>query len=173
MGPIYHQYQGLIKDRAAPLLPATPADIEGPFYKPGAPGTHRLCPEPTLVLRGRVLDRAGNPVPLAELDFWQADPNGVYDNDGFRYRGKLACDELGQYALLTDRPGCYHISDSKERCPHIHVKVTGAGCKALTTQLYFPGAPNNQTDPWFDGARTVRSAGVAGEVRFDFVLERE
>ncbi len=59
----------------------TGADVEGPFYLPGAPHRVALAPpeEPgvRLVVRGRIVGPdCTTPVPGALLDLWQADTNG-------------------------------------------------------------------------------------------------
>ena len=116
----------------------TRADIEGPFYKAGAPlRTSLVEPDSTaerMVLSGTV--RAANCTPLASvsLDFWHADDKGEYDGVGNRYRGIVTTDALGRYRLETNMPPPY-----MGRPRHIHVKVQRVGARALTTQLYFPG----------------------------------
>jgi|CXWL01.1.fsa_nt_gi protocatechuate 3,4-dioxygenase beta subunit len=117
---------------------ATPADIEGPFYKAGAPLRMSLV-EPgstaeKMVLSGTV--RTANCTPLASvsLDFWHADDKGEYDGSGNRYRGIVTTDAQGRYRLETNMPPPY-----MGRPRHIHVKVQRIGARALTTQLYFPG----------------------------------
>jgi protocatechuate 3,4-dioxygenase beta subunit len=58
------------------------------------------------------------------------------------------------------------------RTRHIHVKAQRRGGEVLTTQLYFPGEPANQSDPIFDAAllMNVRRAGTARRATFTFVL---
>ena len=70
---MYAEYQQCkaMKGGASSFL--TGADIEGPFYKEGAPFVNALTDQPTLFLTGRVVDANGNPVAGAVLDFWQAD----------------------------------------------------------------------------------------------------
>src|SRR5262245_32896030 len=71
----------------------TESDIEGPFYKPGAPFRPRLAGASAkglrLVVSGRVLGTDCRPIPGAILDVWQADAAGAYDHVGFELRGKL------------------------------------------------------------------------------------
>jgi chitodextrinase len=52
------------------------------------------------------------------------------------------------------------------------VKVQAPGRPILTTQLYFPNEPRNNTDTIFDARllMTVRDNGSAKEAAFDFVL---
>ena len=142
-----------------PTLP----DIEGPFYKEGAPFLP-LTNNPNLNLFGMVYNTDGEPIP-ALLDFWQADENGKYDNDGYKFRGKVFADLLG-YKVQTIRPGSYQIDEHEYRCSHIHVKVTAIGFKTLVTQLYFKDDKYNDSDEWFDSSRIISDDG-----QFNFVLE--
>ncbi len=142
----------------------TPRDSEGPFYKAGAPLRSTLAEPGTsgerLMLSGRVLTRECKPVANATLDFWQTDERGEYDNQGYRYRGRVATDGEGRYRLETILPGLY-----PGRPRHIHVKVHApGGGRVLTTQLYFrePRA----------GALAVKTEARDGveHAVFDFVL---
>lgn len=149
----------------SPCGAPTPRDGEGPFYKPGAPPRASLV-EPgakgeRLLLSGRVLSRDCKPVAGAQLDFWQTDDKGEYDNAGFRYRGKVVADGEGRYAIETVLPGEY-----PGRPRHVHAKVRAPGGPVLTTQIYFPGAPA----PARLQARTERRDGTVRAV-FDFVLQ--
>lgn len=116
----------------------TPQDMEGPFYKAGAPARQSLAEPgskaPRLLLAGRVLSGQCKPVANAKLEFWQADDKGEYDNAGYRYRGFVVTDAEGRYRLETHQPPAY-----MGRPRHIHVKVQPPGGPVLTTQLYFPG----------------------------------
>jgi protocatechuate 3,4-dioxygenase beta subunit len=133
---------------------------------------------------GVVKDTAGTPLE-GVLDIWQADEKGVYDNDGFKLRGKIIVDDTavrhprlrselqvpsGAYSFQTIMPGDYQIADNPPdfRCAHIHVKVTAEGYKPLTTQLYFPDDQYNATDHWFDRRRVIQHPIGT----FDFVLEK-
>ncbi len=172
--PVHTGYQSFKgKKRSKALLPPTSGDILGPYYKADAPFTHLLTSLPTFELSGHVTDQHGAPLP-AVLDFWQADPEGHYDNAGYQFRGKVSCDSKGTYNVATAKPGDYKISPTESRCAHLHVKVTAPGMKELTTQLYFPGSPHNDTDHWFDPARVLRCTSRSGDRwLFDFVLETE
>ncbi len=151
---------------------ATPAQTEGPFFRPDSPQRTSLL-EPgiagtALLLTGRVLDTDCRPIPGALLDFWQADGEGVYDNSGYRLRGHQFADERGAYRLRTVGPGAY-----PGRTRHIHVKAQPRDGRVLTTQLYFPGEPQNDQDAIFDPLLLVDLTAEAGgaRARFDFVLE--
>src|SRR5438067_13612368 len=89
----------------------TPAQTEGPYFKPGSPARTSLVETgmtgTRLVLSGRVLTPACAPVAAATLDFWQADASGNYDNSGYRLRGHQLSDAAGRYNLETILPGEY------------------------------------------------------------------
>lgn len=150
----------------------TPPQTEGPYFKPRSPeraslieaglgGTH-------LVVAGAVLTRSCKPVANALLDFWQADDTGAYDNAGFRLRGHQFADADGLYRLETIVPGLY-----PGRTRHIHVKVQAPDRPVLTTQLYFPGEPQNARDRIFHPELLMGFAqgGAVREARFHFVLD--
>ena len=150
----------------------TPPQTEGPFFTPRSPRRRSLVERgmagTRLTLTGRVLTTRCKPVPGALLDFWQADAEGVYDNEGYRLRGHQFARADGRYRLDTVVPGLY-----AGRTRHIHVKAQAPRRPVLTTQLYFPDEPQNRGDPLFDNEllvrwRTVDDARIA---RFDFVLD--
>ncbi|MEV4145421.1 carbohydrate-binding protein [Amycolatopsis sp. NPDC049691] len=144
---------------------------EGPYFKPNSPERTDLVtpgtPGTRLTVSGYVFGRACLPVSRALLDFWQADVNGAYDNTGYTFRGHQYTDAQGAFRLSTIVPGLY-----PGRTRHIHVKVQAPGRPILTTQLYFPNEPRNNTDTIFDARllMTVRDNGSAKEGAFDFVL---
>jgi len=122
----------------------TPALTEGPYYTPGSPEKTSLAddlPGIRLLLTGYVLDTNCNPVPDAWIDFWQADSQGQYDNQGFNLRGHQYTEDNGSYHLETVVPGLY-----PGRTEHIHVKVQAPGGPVLTTQLFFPDVSQNESD---------------------------
>lgn len=123
----------------------TPEQTEGPFFTPDSPERSDLAADVAsgtrLVLTGTVLSTDCRPVEGALLDFWQADDAGNYDNEGYRLRGHQFTDAQGRYTLTTIEPGLY-----PGRTKHIHVKVQASNGPVLTTQLYFPGEPGNESD---------------------------
>ncbi|MFE5730326.1 carbohydrate-binding protein [Streptomyces sp. NPDC056528] len=149
----------------------TPAQMEGPYFKPNSPLRSSLLegntPGVRLTVSGYVFGLACRPISGVLLDFWQADTNGAYDNTGFRFRGHQFTGADGSFKLTTIVPGLY-----PGRTRHIHVKAQAPGRPVLTTQLYFPNEPRNNTDSLFDPRllMTVRDAGGAREAAFDFVL---
>ena len=146
---------------------------EGPYYTAGSPEKRVFwsikVPGERLTLQGSVMDKKGNPLPGAWLDFWQADGKGNYDNQGFTLRGHQQADKNGRYSLDTVVPGSY-----PGRTPHIHVKARANEKAAImTTQIFFPGIASNEGDFLYDEALLIKiNAGPQGKIGdFDFVLE--
>ncbi len=150
----------------------TPEVTQGPFFKPRSPLRRSLLENATggarIVLTGGVFSGHCRPVAGALLDFWHADADGIYDNVGFKLRGHQFADDKGRYRLETVVPGLY-----PGRTRHFHVKVQAPHGRILTTQLFFPGEPRNQSDGIFrrDLLMAVSAAENATEVRFRFVLD--
>ena len=149
----------------------TPQMTEGPFFKANSPARMSLF-EPgmtgtKLVLTGYVLTTECKPIAHAQLDFWQANANGQYDNSGYTLRGHEFTDEAGHYHLTTIVPGPY-----PGRTEHIHVKVKAPNGSTLTTQLFFPGMARNQADSIFDHrlVLSVQSSSDGEVAAFNFVV---
>jgi protocatechuate 3,4-dioxygenase beta subunit len=150
----------------------TPALTEGPYFTPRSPRRRSIVPAGApgtrLTLTGRVLRTNGRPVADALVDWWQCDARGVYDNDGYRFRGHSFTDARGRWTLQTVVPGLY-----PGRTRHLHVKVQAPRGRVLTTQLFFPGVPANRSDGIFTPECLVsgwRLANGRRVGRFDFVL---
>ncbi|PXX71504.1 dioxygenase-like protein [Nocardia tenerifensis] len=149
----------------------TIAQTEGPYFKPNSPERSDLvipgARGTRLTVSGYVFTRSCRPVDRALLDFWQADDDGAYDNYGFNWRGHQYTDATGHFSLSTIVPGLY-----PGRTRHIHVKVQAPNQRILTTQLYFPNEPRNNTDTIFDRRllMTVRTVPTGKEGTYDFIL---
>jgi protocatechuate 3,4-dioxygenase beta subunit len=149
----------------------TPAQTEGPYFKPSSPLRSSLIEsgitDTRLVITGQVLTTACVPIPNALLDFWQADNGGNNDNSGFRLRGHQFTDAAGRYSLETIVPGLY-----PGRSRHIHVKVQRPNGAILTTQLYFPGEARNASDGIYSAEllMTVTDGAIGKDATFNFVL---
>jgi len=174
-------------DGATPACIETHRNIEGPYYRAGAPERASLA-EPGMAgtpidIEGRVtgLD-CGRGLGGVELDVWHATHDGHYDNDGtmrlgrerFLLRGRLRTDAEGRYRVRTIMPGRY-LNGPQYRPAHVHVKVRARGFAEVTTQLYFPGDPYNDVDPFIHrslimGMEKARE-GMLGH--FDFVLRQQ
>lgn len=153
----------------------TADNIEGPFYKRGAPHRSVLVgPDDAgerLHLTGTLRTTRCEPIGGAAIDVWQANAVGAYDLDGFRFRGALVTDPAGRWDLRSIVPGRY-LNGDRYRPAHIHIKIRAAGRPGLTTQLYFAGDPYNEGDPFIDPSLVMAHALEEGvrRARFDFVL---
>lgn len=130
-------------------LQPTPAQTIGPFYgyalpfendnqllAPGLPGTIRL--------HGTVRDGAGETVPDALLEIWQADAAGNIPQepgsllrDGYTFTGwgRTAVDGAGHYTFTTVNPG----ATAEGSAPFISLLVFGRGLmNKLHTRIYLP-----------------------------------
>lgn len=115
-----------------------------------------------IIVTGRVLDAAGNPVPGTLVEVWQANAAGRYIHQRDQWPGPLdpnflgigrcLTDDQGVYRFLTVRPGAYPWKNHANawRPAHIHFSLFGAGWAArLITQMYFADDPLFFQDPIF------------------------
>jgi protocatechuate 3,4-dioxygenase beta subunit len=153
----------------------TEDNIEGPFFKAGAPYRSALASPGD---EGERLDVAGvvrsidcRPLAGVEMEIWQANSRGEYDLEGFRYRGRLRTIGDGAFQLATIVPGHY-LNGRRYRPAHIHVKLSAPGHRSLTTQLYFEGDPYNRGDDFIRPSLIMqpRKTYTVTHARFDFVL---
>jgi len=152
-------------------LPQTPYEIEGPYFRLGAPRRSNLLEpgdKPGIILSGRVLNEKGTPIPGAVVQFWSCDHDGEYDMIGFKYTGYQVADAAGRYELTTIMPGAYQPREAK----HIHVKVQAIS-RPVTTQLFFEGEPGNTDDEYYNPVLLVPCTLDENGVKhgtFDFVI---
>ncbi len=149
----------------------TPAQTEGPYFKPSSPEKANLYADVNsgtrLFLTGSVLTTSCQPVGRALIDVWQADASGQYDNQTYKLRGHVFTDSQGRYRMETVVPGLY-----PGRTRHIHVKVQAPNGPILTTQLYFPGEAANARDGIYqqECEIEIRDAANGKEGTFNFVV---
>lgn len=144
---------------------------EGPYFTANSPERASLYEDEMagtkLVITGYVYTTDCKPIANALLDFWQANANGEYDNSGYTFRGYQFTDANGYYQLTTIVPGIY-----AGRTEHIHVKVQAPNGKLITSQLFFPGVTQNDSDSIFDQSLLLSiqetSDGLQGQ--FNFVV---
>lgn len=130
------------------LVP-TPGQTVGPFFGYALPydGGAELVPagHPRAVqLHGTVYDGAGQPVPDALVEVWQADEDGTVpqvagsrSRDGWTFTGfgRDAVDPEGHYSFTTLRPG----PTAAGRAPYFAVTVFARGLlNHLFTRAYLP-----------------------------------
>ena len=146
-------------------LLATPGEIEGPFFPLDThierdadltrlAGRSRRAAGKVIEVRGRVLDARGAPVEGAYLELWQANAASRYAHPrdtstspldpNFQGYAVLRTDGEGRFNVISIKPGAYRVG-SDLRTPHLHWKIV-RGAQRLTTQMYFPNEPLNETD---------------------------
>ena len=144
-------------------LPQTPSQTIGPFFAVALcwPDGPDVVPEgaPGAVwLGGRVTDGAGEPVPDALVETWQADGAGrfahPYDPRGpatlaFGGFGRGPTDADGRWAVRTVKPGPLPTAEGGLEAPHLNVSVFARGLlNRVVTRVYFPDeAEANAADP--------------------------
>jgi protocatechuate 3,4-dioxygenase alpha subunit len=150
----------------AASLAITPSQTVGPFLAIGLPWPDGPCvvPEGTpgaIVITGRVLDVAGDPVPDALVETWQADQDSRFDHPDdprgssplastiFRGFGRCPTDAQGRYRIVTVKPGPLPCPDGGTEAPHLDVSVFARGLlDRVVTRIYFPDeAEANDADP--------------------------
>ncbi len=151
-------------------LGLTPSQTVGPFLHIGLPWPDGpdVVPEGTagaIVLSGLVLDGAGEPVPDALVETWQADPDGRFAHPddprgavpsrvpGFRGFGRCPTDETGRYLIRTVKPGPLPAPGGGTEAPHLTVSVFARGLlDRVVTRVYFADeAAANAADPVLSG----------------------
>ena len=158
----------------------TPSQTVGPFFAIGLPWSDGpdVVPNDTpgaFWIRGTVYDGAGEPVPDALVETWQADPAGRFDHPidprgrvrGFRGFGRSAADAEGRWGVRTVKPGSVPYTDGRAQAPHLVVTLMSRGLlDRVTTRIYFADEEAaNATDPVL-AAVPGRSAGdAAGPTR--------
>jgi protocatechuate 3,4-dioxygenase, alpha subunit len=144
----------------------TPSQTVGPFLALGLPWSDGpfVVPEGTpgtITITGRVYDVAGDPVPDALVETWQADERSRFDHPddprgaarsavaGFRGFGRCPTDAVGEYRIVTIRPGPLPSPGGGTEAPHLDVSVFARGLlDRLVTRIYFADeADANAADP--------------------------
>jgi protocatechuate 3,4-dioxygenase, alpha subunit len=161
----------------------TPSQTVGPFFSFGLcvlPAANELVTpdvEDEIVIAGRVLDGAGDPLPDAMVEIWQADAEGVYRGD-FGW-GRSGTGANGEFSFVTVKPGRVPGPDGTLQAPHLTMLVFARGMlKAAQTRVYFADeAEANAEDPVLNGIEdeAARASLVAGHAengfRFDIHLQ--
>jgi len=179
-------------------LPLTPSQTIGPYLGIGLPWPDGpfVVPEGTpgaITITGQVIDGAGQVLPDAMVETWQADEDGRFDRDedprgavkpvtdGFRGFGRSATDVNGYYHIVTVKPGSLPAPGGGTEAPHVDVSVFSRGLlDRVVTRIYFADeADANAADPVLaevaEDRRDTLIASVAGpgEYRFDIRLQGE
>ena len=150
---------------AQPSLGVTPSQTVGPFFSPALlrEVQNVLVTDATvgerIRIEGRVLDGAGNVVPDALIEIWQANSFGRFNHprdrrdlpldEAFGGYGRAGTDDAGVYWFETIVPGPVPFDSSGQlQAPHISVTVHARGMlNHAQTRLYFADEPANDADP--------------------------
>lgn len=154
------------------MITQTMSEITGPVYGHSdvqageADLTRQHAGEPQgerIVVKGRVLDEAGRPIPHTLVEIWQCNAAGryIHVNDShpapldpnFTGAGRTVTDANGVYTFTTIKPGAYPWRNHHNawRPAHIHFSLLGPSfLTRLVTQMYFPGDPLFPFDPIFN-----------------------
>ncbi|HEY6293977.1 MAG TPA: protocatechuate 3,4-dioxygenase subunit alpha [Terriglobia bacterium] len=138
----------------------TPSQTVGPFFHLGFAPLNRENLAATgmageaITIQGRVLDGNGAGVDDAVIEIWQPDSEGRYsqpeDTPGesnFKGFRRIPTDSTGAFRFTTTKPGRVPGPDGELQAPHLMVTVLARGLlKQLTTRIYLPAEPSNQTD---------------------------
>ena len=153
------------------LASATVELTEGPYFTANSPERASLLeagmPGTKLVVTGYVYDTNCQPVANALLDFWQANANGEYDNSGYTLRGHQFTDANGRYELTTVVPGLY-----PGRTEHIHFKMQAPNGKLITSQLFFPGVQQNDSDGIYNASLllSIQKSDSEWQGQYNFIV---
>ncbi len=180
---------------------ATPNALAGPFYRKGAPrkrdgDTISIDGKgQALAFRAMVEDLDGEAVPGALVEIWQANSEGLYENQApdlqpeFNLRGSYSTGRDGAVLIRTVKPGGYSIPIdgpvgglmkrlglSPVRPAHIQFRVSAKGFQTLTTHVFDRDDPAIARDPLFAVHPSLlaafRPVGESLETEFSFVLAR-
>lgn len=177
-------------------LPPTPSQTVGPFFADALLGEVRselVSPDHPQAIRihGTIYDGAGETVPDAMVEVWQANSYGRYahpedDRDdlpleeGFEGFGRFGSDPDGTFSFVTVKPGPVPgPHGASTQAPHIAVSIFARGLlRRLVTRIYFPDETEaNAKDPVLlsvedPGLRETLVARDEGDaLRFDIYLQ--
>ena len=176
------------------MLPLTPSQTVGPFFLVAVPTRGRetlvtsATPGPRVVVEGSVHDGAGDPVPDALLEIWQAnaaghcnhpdDPRSQGPDRAFDGFGRVSTDAAGGFAIDTIKPGSVPGPGGRPQAPHLVVGFFARGLLTrLVTRIYFEDEASNADDailasvPAGRRSTLIARQAVEGRYRFDIVLQ--
>ena len=175
----------------------TPSQTIGPFFHDALLAEDRTrlvdLDHPSAIrVSGTVYDGAGEPVPDAMLEIWQANISGRYAHpedaredlpleDGFTGFGRCGTDADGRFEFITVKPGSVPGPGGEPQAPHMNVSVFARGLlRRLATRIYFPDEEEtNAADPVLlsiedSGFRaTLVARAEGGGYAFDVRLQGE
>lgn len=181
------------REASTPCLLTEP-NVEGPYYREGSPFTTNIYPEGAdgslLIFTGSVSNSNCEKLANVLIDVWQADDQGVYDNDNpdkppasdfFRCRGRMRTDENGNFTFKTILPKNYPVPEIPTvRAKHIHFKLFADRYQPLTTQVLLEPDDYLNTDLFLKESLVTTLIKAEDnthpapyfKAHFDFVLNR-
>jgi protocatechuate 3,4-dioxygenase, alpha subunit len=175
----------------------TPSQTVGPFFHDALVDEDRsklvATGHPSAVrIEGTVYDGAGEPVPDAMVEIWQANEAGRHEDptddredpaldEDFSGFGRSDTVKGGKFSFMTVKPGPVPGRDGSLQAPHAMVSVFARGLlKRLVTRVYFPDEKDaNSSDPILSSIEDpkLRESLIAredtGVLRFDIHLQGE
>lgn len=179
----------------------TESTVLGPFFRenpPAVPNGGDLAPGIAgrrVDVDCRVTSEDGAPIAGAQIDCWQASPEGVYDSqmgdgEAHNLRGRLTSDSDGRFWFHTTLPSSYPIPHDGPvgallramgrhpmRPGHLHFWVQAPGHRQVITHLFVNGDTYLDSDVVFGVKESlvVDFGGLEGPrhtVRYDFRLKK-
>ena len=164
--PLFSPAYGSSRSRAPSQLPIsipqTLSELTGPIFghdrlSPGdADLTRQHAGEPQgerILVKGRIMDEAGRPVPHSLVEIWQTNAAGRYRHErdqhpapidpNFSGAGRCVSDAEGRYEFTTIKPGAYPWRNQPNAWRPAQTNLSTFGpafLSRLVTQI-FPGDP--------------------------------
>jgi protocatechuate 3,4-dioxygenase beta subunit len=180
---------------------ATESTVLGPFFRENPPAIANggdLAPGiegRRIDVDCRVMSEDGSPLAGAQVDCWQASPDGHYDSqigDGETHnlRGRLKADDSGRFWFNTTLPSSYPVPDDGPvgallramgrhamRPGHLHFWIQAPGHEPVITHLFVKGDAYLESDVVFGVKESlvVDFGGPSGPrhtMRYDFRLRK-
>jgi hydroxyquinol 1,2-dioxygenase len=183
---------------------ATPNTVRGPFFRadgPHLPSGSDISLDGVgekLEVSGRVEDLDGTPVAGAEIITWQANAQGLYENQQpdlqpeFNLRGLFRSDADGCFRYQTIKPSGYSVPVDGpvgrllgragyplRRPAHLHFMIKAQGFETITTHIYDGSDPHLAEDAIFGvkpelvrALERQEKGGPCWRLDFTFVMVR-
>jgi protocatechuate 3,4-dioxygenase alpha subunit len=132
------------------MLQTTTSQTIGPYWhlledKSWADLTRFGATGEVIMVSGRVIDGAGNPLTDACVEIWQPAPAASERFTGF---GRAATDDSGCFRFTTIKPTPLPGPGNSQQAPHLALTLLARGLLFhLSTRIYFAGDPANEHDP--------------------------
>ena len=162
----------------------TPSQTIGPFFHDALLDrdySELVSPDhpKAIAIRGTIYDGAGEVVPDAMVEIWQANRDDLSLDEDFSGFGRSGTDESGGFSFSTVKPGPVTGPDGQLQAPHVMVSVFARGLlKRLVTRIYFPDEEEaNAGDPILSSIedqglrRTLIARDEGNALRFDIHLQ--